>query len=502
MLPRLRVLVLATLLLLQGTVVIDTLNLVTLTSTSRTTRRSFTVTHSRTTGSLPPLHVTLDDLKSAKESYEFVKTLIALPPRIKENYASEVIDEIDFRLNRLDIRSLVQVVYLFTSLPISENNTHISGIIQDSFQQMIRAINDGGFDVSSPKPMSQFFQGIAASGRLNWRSLSIEDRTTILDEIQGYMTSCLSIECDQSHFRHVNDILISLGKISTGIQNDISPAFKTIFHSFVDAQIESESVPTSKMLMTISNFHVVWPLLPSKLHRTFLAAIEKDIALLEQDEFVRVVSALAKMKFDLTKTGRSFQLGFLSVMTSQVALFGERNLCQLLQGLGKMGYKWSYFTKPTMRTISQRIIDISPLSMQGISAIFTALKRLDVQWNLLSQDLRNALLSSLPDSQACTEQVVANILYSLGGMNANWTTLPADDKEKIILSVRHIAKDLTSQGLSNTMWGLSKMEYSGERIPELEDKIRKVIPILIFFTQNYNNHSTSSLCMNLCRFFQ
>ena len=132
-----------------------------------------------------------------------------------------------------------------------------------------------------------------------------------------------------------------------------------------------------------------------------------------------------------------------------------------------MEANWKYLSAEARDALVAQLLSISPLGPHSASMAFTGLSKMRVAWISLPLVARKALEESLPAKGQATEQVVANIIHSLGCMGTiHSTDLSRNSQDRLEAAFIAIAPTFTDQGLSNTLYGLARMDYRFEDWPK------------------------------------
>ena len=144
-----------------------------------------------------------------------------------------------------------------------------------------------------------------------------------------------------------------------------------------------------------------------------------------------------------------------------------------------MEASWKYLAAETMvrEALIAQLVAMSPLGLHSASMAFTGFSKMKATWTSLPLAARNALEESLPaqvqgrgqvqGQGRATEQVVANMIHSLGCMGAlHSTDLSRDSQDRLEAAFIAIAPSFTDQGLSNTLYGFARMGFRFEDWPD------------------------------------
>lgn len=103
--------------------------------------------------------------------------------------------------------------------------------------------------------------------------------------------------------------------------------------------------------------------------------------------------------------------------------------------------------------------------------------RLAVQ-TVFEADEKEGEISALPSSG---ERTVSSIVYSLGRLHADQTSLSLSSQDTMMKSISAVSSHLTMQGISNVLYGLALMKWKWADIPtvtrnDLIATIMKALP--------------------------
>jgi hypothetical protein len=124
---------------------------------------------------------------------------------------------------------------------------------------------------------------------------------------------------------------------------------------------------------------------------------------------------------------------------------------------------WKHLAAEARDALLAQLLSISPLGPHSASMAFTGLSKMRATWTSLPPAAKRALEESIPVQGQATEQVVANMVHSMGCMGAvHATDLSSDSQDRLAAAVIAIAPTFTDQGLSNTLYGLARMGFRFE----------------------------------------
>jgi hypothetical protein len=131
-----------------------------------------------------------------------------------------------------------------------------------------------------------------------------------------------------------------------------------------------------------------------------------------------------------------------------------------------MGATWKYLPSEVCDTLLRRLEQVSPVGSHSLSMAFTGLSKLGTTWEVLPVSSRQTLQESFPFPDQASEQIVANIVHSLGTMGVKYEgDLDDETKERLMRAFVAVSQTFTAQGLSNTLHGFAKMECEFQTFP-------------------------------------
>jgi hypothetical protein len=138
----------------------------------------------------------------------------------------------------------------------------------------------------------------------------------------------------------------------------------------------------------------------------------------------------------------------------------EKDVCQSLQGLARMGLRWGDLRSAARAAALSALLRVSEeLGEVGIAQVILSLARLDVCWQSdLPDALKASLRSAIARQARMGEHALSSLLYGLGKLSRKWYDLHPDVRQtlKAAIVVCHVNNKLTPQGVTNSLYGECK----------------------------------------------
>lgn len=151
----------------------------------------------------------------------------------------------------------------------------------------------------------------------------------------------------------------------------------------------------------------------------------------------------------------------LEVAVNRQPILENRQLLNIIQGLGTMEANWFKLSEVTRNALSKHLqapSALASLSSQQVAYIFMGLAKMDAVWALLPhRELEGWLLQSLPKQDGKT---LAALIRSLGKMEVAWTWLQVDTLRAIVAKIQSAeAKWWNLENTSRLLHALSWMSF-------------------------------------------
>lgn len=164
----------------------------------------------------------------------------------------------------------------------------------------------------------------------------------------------------------------------------------------------------------------------------------------------------------------------------------------IIRSLGKIQQNYELIPISIRAKIENIILKMN-LEYLSISNILIGLSSMNFNYNNNNNSLIiNHILSSLNDydkvsksRKQLNEQIVSNIIYSLGNMKVHFSSLSNDTISSLFVIIDKVINELSVQGLSNILFGLNKMGFTCETIPlQTINNLFSIIPSIDFHERN------------------
>ena len=406
----------------------------------------------------------------------------------------QILAEIGVRRSELDDSSLAVCLLLISKLNFNLSDPAVSTIIEvimDSFGN--RTSKNSAAQITASNTIGILSTLIRSGGR--WSDFPISARDLLLARIESTIFS------EPASDRYLPDIVWSLGKLRAEFRT-LGPGFRTSLMAAVSNMgggtnikcvEQREMCDVAKLLYGLSQMKVRWTDdMSDTAKATAILLLSYRSSKMNENEIVNSIYSLGKMECRWSslpgKTQRNLFIDAQRVSSdmsesavSNTLWYGLDNTPYMqshnqkifntlsnehlsdFRGFGKMGVAWKYMAPETRGALSVRLVMVSPMCPHSTSITFTGLNKMGAIWDTLPAPVRAALESSCPLSSQASEQIVANILHSLGSMGASYSEDLLDEtKHRLESSFAAVASSFTSQGLSNAVYGFARMGHRCE----------------------------------------
>ena len=441
-----------------------------------------------------------ESLISTRTTKEFLKLLritafnVKSPlPRLK---VVDIADDADFRLNAYSIPELCECFWYLNNLKVVHESEEIVMKINYVRTAIKERLNTEGIifcDSSSRAAVVDFLDKLVHIEDFRWTDMPIGFQESLLNKV-----STLLDVGDDHLLVTVADIIISFGKLSLDWKF-VNTRFKLTLMKFIVGNYATYDEHERSLLHAQSISKLIYGLHLMKA-RWIDLSIETQIALstaciynlhhMNEISVTNMLSALGKMGAKWGQFPIALKNAF-HVHIERVSFFmNSAAVANTFLALGKLGAQWKHLPTNLKLALCERLVSLHPIGLQALSSSIMGLSRLQVSWDDLSPNFREALQESFPDDMKgeISEQTVANIIWGLGGLRVRWglvseksmktlqplvpkgnsdvdqfsfqdstISLPIPVTSKLLKMISKVSSRLTDQGLSNILWGLAKM---------------------------------------------
>lgn len=158
----------------------------------------------------------------------------------------------------------------------------------------------------------------------------------------------------------------------------------------------------------------------------------------------------------------------LTLSKSSTSALDPAWVSDALWGLGSSGSEtWRNASiQRTANDLLSRLLDRrEDASAVQISKAFVGLARMEARWSSPSLPSPSLVLLCEEAVEDLGSQGLANVMWSLGVMEAPLTAFPLRLKLGFLDTLRRVSRDFTDQGISSTLWGLSKLHTRWDELP-------------------------------------
>jgi len=262
----------------------------------------------------------------------------------------------------------------------------------------------------------------------------------------------------------VADVIWSLGKLSCEPRHLSGGFMKTLWQTLISGDSVRQEV--SKLLIGLSLMRVRWSEIPNEARSQICTLLARYAETMNEQEMVNAIYSLGKMDAKWAGLQPDARLAILTGLERVSGSMSSSALANTLWGLGRCKARWVYLPLSMRRRLSKQMSMVSPLGPQALSSSIIGLSKMNATWDDLDSFMRESLVENIPTalSSAPSEQTVGTLLWGLGTMDLDARELPQVAQSALSNSVVAVAQSFTSQGLSNSLYGIAKL-----RIPVSSD---------------------------------
>lgn len=297
---------------------------------------------------------------------------------------------------------------------------------------------------------------------INWKSMPLE--------LREFLTNCIIDDARQSNdTRLLIDTLWCLAKVKFDYKHT-SITFKQTIEYILLNKISSVKTEISKLLYSLAQINVNWnDDLKFDVRIKILKFLVDNIDDMSESEVVNCIYSLGKMDVSWKAIPSELKTSLLNNIERVLPVMKGPGLANTVWSLGKTGIKWNNLPHSFCDKIYDKLVSIATISIDShsLSSCIIGMSKMDISWSRIPVVVKVALdhaISRLNNGKV-TEQSVGNILWGLGSMGANKANMSPGAIASIYDMICIVSKSYKSQGISNTLYGLAKMNWRWIDLP-------------------------------------
>ena len=173
------------------------------------------------------------------------------------------------------------------------------------------------------------------------------------------------------------------------------------------------------------------------------------------------ILSMARMKMDVSQHSVLKQT-ICSCIPRNIHTVQRSVYWKLLLGLSSLGFKWSALDTLTREALEQPLSQFGEskrLRPKEVATVFDSLRRMRVDWDLLSPQSKLSLCSAIDFSVPATSpHELSIIVNSLGDMGLTWDSLHKSIRDKVLTAVSEKSPFMRSWDLAQLVSGLGMLD--------------------------------------------
>lgn len=187
------------------------------------------------------------------------------------------------------------------------------------------------------------------------------------------------------------------------------------------------------------------------------SAVQKSLK-----EEPHLIESLAKMEVSFGSLGYSTRTSIINSLKAHLGKATEKGTVNVLAGLAGVDLSWAGISDDLRSIVENAIVRVAPdMTEQGVSMTVLSLAKMKVglEQGHLEETTKAALRTAILRQARLGEHALSNLLYGLGKMTT-WKRLHPDIRYSLkqAVVVCHLTERYTSQGVANSLYGLAEMQ--------------------------------------------
>ncbi len=297
---------------------------------------------------------------------------------------------------------------------------------------------------------------------INWKSIPLE--------LRDFLTNCIIDDARQNcDIRLLIDTLWCLAKVKFDYKHT-SITFKQTIEYILLNKISSIKTDISRLLYSLAQINMNWnDDLKFDVRVTILKLLVDNIDDMSESEVVNCIYSLGKMDVSWKSIPLELKTSLLNNIERVLPEMKGPGLANTVWSLGKTGIKWNNLPHSFCDKIYGKLASIATISIDShsLSSCIIGMSKMDISWSRIPVFVKVALDHAISriNNGKVTEQSVGNILWGLGSMGANKANMSPGAIASIYDMICIVSKSYKSQGISNTLYGLAKMNWRWTDLP-------------------------------------
>eukprot|EP01038_Epipyxis_sp_PR26KG_P013231 gene13231-17731_t len=337
------------------------------------------------------------------------------------------------------------------------------------------------------------FGGLAKL-RMQWKYLPPATQSDLLDLV----SSVVGLFND----REISNILHSMSKLSitwNDIPQKLQNELLAIFMARADKLVSQQGT------MSVYAFGILGVSLPKLPQNVQTAIYDVSSSVLGQSaessqQVANIIYGLAKLDARYSQLPDSVKESMFIGIRKMMHLMNEQEVANTVYALGIIGAKWTDLPDDIGIIIStESAKKFKTMTNQGLSSSVYGMGLLGYQWSWMNNILKKSLFEAIRTyfnvetlSKTNRGQTLANIIYSLGTIDAEWNDFPKDVQDAFELGILYCSTFLSSQEMSNLIYGLGLLKVDYNKIlPTTKESLESI------FKRYSMNMNEQEICSTL-----
>lgn len=318
-----------------------------------------------------------------------------------------------------------------------------------------------------------------ALGKLgvSWDSLSLRQRKAVLESI----TTCFSRRMTAQGLANIIQGLSLMKAQWKNLPINLTTSLFSTLKTLSKVMNEQE---VSNCISGLGRLGAKWGNIPQDIKDAVNEGFLRTQADMPAQGVVMFVHGLGHMEADINSLHHSLRNQIITSISKTAGDMNAQEVANILYGLGKMNATFSYqspvekvggfkgkvktfLSKKCKQAVSDALLrELRHMNSQGIANSLWGLMLMEAQWMHFDIAIKSEILRALSrEARSMNEQELANSLYALGKMDVHWTDLSESVRVKMLAGLEEQGAFMTSAGIVMTLLGLGRMQLHWNILP-------------------------------------
>jgi len=256
-----------------------------------------------------------------------------------------------------------------------------------------------------------------------------------------------------------------------------SAAAEGIHHMFEDnfgaskgalnhARAAETSQGVANIVYSLGLLGASWSELPPAISGGLTQGLIRWAPELTSQELSNAIYGLGMLKAQYEDLSFEMRDALVSCLSRIMTSMNDQEVCSTLHGYAKMGATWETLPHAQQKAIYVAIASLARVGELCLACSLYSLGMMGAQWDKIPHRIQHIFMRTAAREEL-RDQTISNVVYGLSLLKTSWASLDDSFRSVITDSLgreRAFGSDVP-QHISNSIWGLAKMDAAWSEVP-------------------------------------